>query len=821
MPYIGKIPGFDFPVKKSKITEKMHHSTFIKRILIAIALLFMVFYLAADDYSFSAENVEKLKNMLKNANDYEKSEILDEILNEYKKDAKHPEKILAYGQKALECAKKIDNIDREIAALADIGFAYRKLNNNARALEFAKKSLELAENKKNTKGILYALKVLGDIYVYVPDNRKSLEIYKRMKSIYEDLNDKEGIAKYTQYVASCYYGEGETSTALQYFKEALRRYRELGDTKKMVQMILGVGRIYGQYGYMDKALENYLEAVKIGETHQLDIITAAAYSSMGTLYGETHDYTKALKYFKKSITLYKEKKYIPGIITLMGKIGRAYKALEQHDKALDYFFKALKAVWEVDRSGRNGAAEYLLNIGHVFYEKKNYNKAMEHYKKALELGEKFKDLYIKADCSHHIGKIKLVRGNLNHALVHFKNSLEISKKIKKVDLTKDNYKYLSEIYSRYGSDKRSFEYFKLYNDLKDRVFNEESASKIADMQTKFEMEKKEKEVEILKKDIEIQRLRMNRQRIIRNALIVIVILFLIIVIQLFKKYRYLLAFWEKKHYIGHYKIMDKIASGGIGVIYKAHDITDKTRTFAVKVLRDEYFTDEIQKKRFKNEASIIDQFNHPNIVKIFERGEYEDHLYIVMELLDGKTLSEIIKKEGMLPIGTVLTILIQVLDALVKIHRKNIIHRDLKPENIMIIKTLTNPHFVKLLDFGLAKTKAFSRLTKPGIVLGTIFYLSPEQILGAEITPANDIYSMGIICFEMLTGQKPFIAETEDGIINQILNNEALPPSGFRSDIPAKLNQLINKMVGKKPGERPSAEVVLNTLIEIKKAKSG
>jgi len=790
----------------------MLHTAFIKRILIAIALLFMAFYLAADDYSFSAENVERLKKMLKNADDYEKSELLDEILNEYKKDSKHPEKILKYGQKALESAQKINNIDREIAALADIGFAYRALNDNVKALEFAKKSLELAENKKNTKGILYALKVLGDIYVYVPDNKKSLEIYKRMKSIYEDLNNKEGIAKYTQYIASCYYGEGETSIALQYFKEALGRYKELGDTKSMVQMILSVGRIYGQYGYMDKALENYLEAVKISETHQLDIITAAAYSSMGSLYANTHDYTKALKYFKKSIALYKEKKHTPGIRTLMGKIGSAYKALKQHDKALDYFFRALKSVWEVDRSGRNGAAEYLLNIGHVFYEKKNYSKAMDNYKRALELGEKFKDLYIKADCDHHIGKIKLIRGNLNQALAHFENSLEISKKIKKVDLTKDNYKYLSEIYSRYGNDKRSFEYFKLYNDLKDRIFNEESASKIANMQTKFEMEKKEKEVEILKRDIEIQRLRMNRQRIIRNTLIVIVILFLIIVIQLFKKYRYLLAFWEKKHYIAHYKIMNKIASGGIGVIYKAHDITDKTRTFAVKVLRDEYFTDEIQKKRFKNEASIIDQFNHPNIVKIFERGEYEDHLYIVMELLDGKTLSELIKEEGTLPIGTVLSIMEQVMDALVKIHRKKVIHRDLKPENIMIIKTLENPHFVKLLDFGLAKTKAFSRLTKPGIVLGTIFYLSPEQIIGSEITPASDVYSMGIICCEMLTGQKPFTAETEDSIISQILNNEPFQPSRFRPDIPAKFNQLVMKMISKNPKDRPSAEVVLNTL---------
>jgi serine/threonine-protein kinase len=187
-----------------------------------------------------------------------------------------------------------------------------------------------------------------------------------------------------------------------------------------------------------------------------------------------------------------------------------------------------------------------------------------------------------------------------------------------------------------------------------------------------------------------------------------------------------------------------------------------------------------------------------------------------MELINGKNLSEIIKEEGMLSIETVLNILTQVVDALVKIHKRNIIHRDLKPENIMIVKTPGNPYFVKLLDFGLAKTKAFSRLTKTGIVLGTIYYLSPEQVMDSGISPASDIYSMGVICCEMLIGQKPFDGEAETIIVGKILDNKPLQLSGFRSDIPGKLDQLLKKMIGKNPEERPSAEAVLNTLIELK-----
>jgi serine/threonine-protein kinase len=322
------------------------------------------------------------------------------------------------------------------------------------------------------------------------------------------------------------------------------------------------------------------------------------------------------------------------------------------------------------------------------------------------------------------------------------------------------------------------------------------------LQQKYDAEIREKEIEILKKDKKIQRLLFAA-----GFLFIFIILALII-----KKYIYLFAFWKRKNYIGHYRVMEKIASGGMGTIYKVHEIQDKTKEFAVKVLRDEYFSDESYKKMFKNEAVVIDQFNHPNIVKVIERGETEDNIYIAMELLDGKTLSEILEEEERLDIPIALSIMIQTVDALCMIHKKKITHRDLKPENIMIIKTEENPYFVKVLDFGLAKQQTLTRMTQTGIIMGSIFYLSPEHITNSPITTASDIYALGVIFYQVISGEMLFFGDTAVDIAQQILEKEPIALNKLRKDVPEELNRLITKMMNKEPGKRPSAEEILDIL---------
>ena len=282
--------------------------------------------------------------------------------------------------------------------------------------------------------------------------------------------------------------------------------------------------------------------------------------------------------------------------------------------------------------------------------------------------------------------------------------------------------------------------------------------------------------------------------------------------QLLKKYLRAVSFWKKKTQIGHFKILETIGTGGMATVYKAKDLLDRKRIVALKVLKEENFHDENQKKRFKHESLITEQLDHPHIVHIIERGEMEDCWYITMELLQGESLALLIRRSGRLPVPAALEIMLQIVDALSAIHGQNIVHRDLKPENIMVSEEHGRRHFVKLLDFGLAITPAQSRLTMSGVVMGTIRYLPPERISDGTSSPAGDIYAAGIILYEMLTGSKPFWSETTGEVIHRILKTYPLPPKEISHEVPGELNALIMAMIDKEPDRRPALDAITDEL---------
>ena len=282
--------------------------------------------------------------------------------------------------------------------------------------------------------------------------------------------------------------------------------------------------------------------------------------------------------------------------------------------------------------------------------------------------------------------------------------------------------------------------------------------------------------------------------------------------QLLKKYLRAVSFWKKKTQIGHFKILETIGTGGMATVYKAKDLLDRKRIVALKVLKEENFHDENQKKRFKHESLITEQLDHPHIVHIIERGEMEDCWYIAMELLQGESLALLIRRSGRLPVPAALEIMLQIVDALSAIHGQNIVHRDLKPENIMVSEEHGRRHFVKLLDFGLAITPAQSRLTMSGVVMGTIRYLPPERISDGTSSPAGDIYAAGIILYEMLTGSKPFWSETTGEVIHRILKTYPLPPKEISHEVPGELNALIMAMIDKEPDRRPALDAITDEL---------
>lgn len=279
---------------------------------------------------------------------------------------------------------------------------------------------------------------------------------------------------------------------------------------------------------------------------------------------------------------------------------------------------------------------------------------------------------------------------------------------------------------------------------------------------------------------------------------------------------HIIAFWRKSQFVGKYRILEKLGAGGMGTVYKARNLLDSHEIVALKVLKEELFADESNRKRFRQEAAIIDQLDHPNIIRVFERGQAREKMYIAMELLEGKTLTQKIKAESLMETDEALHIMIQVSDAMSRVHSRGIIHRDLKPDNIMLICRDQDPLFVKLLDFGLARMEYQSRLTQSGMVIGTLNYMAPEQISGSEYSTATDVYSLGVIFYEMLTGIKPFSGESTLGVMRQIMNDTPVEPMELRFDAPSELSDLLMAMIEKDGDERPDIDEVSGILKHIR-----
>jgi len=248
--------------------------------------------------------------------------------------------------------------------------------------------------------------------------------------------------------------------------------------------------------------------------------------------------------------------------------------------------------------------------------------------------------------------------------------------------------------------------------------------------------------------------------------------------------------------ISHYTILEKLGEGGMGVVYKALD-TKLERIVALKLLRPEIMGDQEATKRFIREARAASALNHPNITTIYEIGDWHGRDYICMEYLEGQTVKVKVKSNP-LPIDDVLDIAIQTAEALQEAHAQDIIHRDIKSENIMV----TPRGQVKLMDFGLAKLKGTTTLTKDGSTMGTIAYMSPEQTQGENVDQRTDIWSFGVVLYEMITGQLPFRGDYDQAVIYSILNEEPEAMVRLREDVPIELEQIVNQALTKNPNER-------------------
>jgi serine/threonine protein kinase/Tfp pilus assembly protein PilF len=248
---------------------------------------------------------------------------------------------------------------------------------------------------------------------------------------------------------------------------------------------------------------------------------------------------------------------------------------------------------------------------------------------------------------------------------------------------------------------------------------------------------------------------------------------------------------------GKYRILEEIGRGGMGIVYKAEDIKLK-RAVALKFLPHQWTSDVEARERFIHEARAASALDHPNICNIHEIEETEDgRMYIAMAFYEGESLREMIKREA-LKAGEAIDLAIQVAQGMAKAHEKGIVHRDIKPANIRI----TDDGVAKIVDFGLAKLAGQVKLTREGTTVGTVAYMSPEQARGEEVDKRTDIWSLGVVLYEMLAGRMPFKGDFEQTLIHSILKSEPEPISKFRKDLPAGLENIIAKTLSKNLSSR-------------------
>jgi len=270
--------------------------------------------------------------------------------------------------------------------------------------------------------------------------------------------------------------------------------------------------------------------------------------------------------------------------------------------------------------------------------------------------------------------------------------------------------------------------------------------------------------------------------------------------------------------IGDYTVAGRVGEGGMATVYAAdHPLIG--RRVAIKVIRADLGASREAFERFLQEARAVIAIGHPNIVDVFTFGRLADgRAYFVMELLEGRTLAETLDGDGPLTLMKACDALIEMCDGLEAAHRAGVIHRDLKPQNVFLCAPLGH---VKLLDFGIAKLigkpEPHTPHTRPGVTIGTPDYISPEQARGREVEPSADVYSLGVVAFEMLTGQLPFLADNAADMMVMHLGAPPRCPSSVRPELPVAIDSLIVRMLAKETADRPTLAEVRAELLAIKR----
>jgi PAS domain S-box-containing protein len=404
------------------------------------------------------------------------------------------------------------------------------------AVRYSEQAATLARNLNFTTGEAKAQNNIGVVYHLKGELDKAITFYKKAAALYEKAGKKKGVASVLGNIASVYQAKGKYALALDYFTQCINAAKEAGDRQRMAIALGSIGIIFYDQGYYAKSLACYLQSLKIRESLGDKQGMAYALSNIGLIYDAQRNYPKALEYYGQALKIRKELDDEQGIATSLINIGMVYYVQSRQDDALNCFMQAL-AVSE--KCGfRKGVAAALNNSGDIYRGKKQYAKAAENYKKALKINRELNDRQGVGSAYHSLGLVNKQMHDLPTAFIFFKQSLDIAKETGNKEMMSDNFFEIAGLDAETGNYKEAYDNARLYAETKDSLYSEESLVKMADMQAKYETDKKEQEIRDLSRKKELQDLKIDRNTILWYMSGALFLLLLGLSIALFSNYRH-------------------------------------------------------------------------------------------------------------------------------------------------------------------------------------------------------------------------------------------------------------------------------------------
>lgn len=770
---------------------------------VALAGLLLVVLAAA--VAAQEPTIAELETRLESATGAGRLELLN--LLAYRASFRSVETGRRYGQEALTLARELGDRKGEGEALRNLAVADSVAGDHRDSIAHAEQALAIFDELGEKRLAAASLNVIGVGHRMLDEYDAALAYYERSMALDRETGNRAGVARTLSNVGNVHNDRGDFGRALEVHREALAIKQELGDPGEISGSLNNVGIALYRLGDYDGALEHLLEAMRLNEASEDSSGVAGSAANIGNIFQHLRQLDRAKEYYQRALDVHTQVGSLDGIAGAHLNLGNVCQLAEQLDEAESHYRQTLELARQLGGPGLESAA--LDNLGTIERHRGAPARALPLHRQALALREQVGVQQEIAISSQNIGLALLDLGRPDEARPPLERALALARECGAATVVKEVLSDLADVHQARGDFAAALGYARQAAEAREAYLNERSNDRVAELEARYQVEARTRENDLLAKENEIRRLEASRARLRANLILVVLAVVLVAVVALLRRYRDLLRFWKRKSLVGHYRIVDTIAEGGMGVVYRADSLVDRSRPFALKLIRDEHAADPAVRRRFLHEAAVVDQLTHPNIVRVHERGEDSGRLYIAMELLEGPSLADLIRRGERLAIPACVHVMRQLAEVMAAVHAKGVLHRDLKPANVVLVEQEGDPHYVKLLDFGLARSQSLTRLTGTGTILGTLAYLPPEQITEQSFTAASDVYALGVVFYELLTFAPAFPGDTPVEVIKQILRGEVVPPRQLRPDLPEELERVVLAMIATVPAARPGdAELV-------------